>query len=190
MAARTIEELSEMIARTSTELSAGLKSKGIASPRLQDTTATSFEAVSENAARALVDAARELETLRYIQYHDTSSLGTLLEFNTPALVPLDGTATVAELAAKSGLLEDKLTRFLRYAATNFIFREPEPGVVTHTAASAALARDPQFCTWLQFVLVNIAPISVSIPAAYKKWPQSEKLEECGINAAFGTSDTF
>ncbi|KAI1384552.1 S-adenosyl-L-methionine-dependent methyltransferase [Hypoxylon trugodes] len=201
MAAHTIEQLSETIARTSAQLSLGLKSQGFASPTVNDVVkGPNFEAINVKASRELLDAAYELEalvlgpskmlSLMAFIYHDISSLGALLEFNIPGLIPLDGTATIAELALKSSLSEDKLTRFIRYATTNFIFREPSPGVVAHTAISAAMVRDPKFCAFLLFVTVNCANAEISIPAACKKWPQSEKLSECAVNEAYGTNDTF
>ncbi|KAI0541760.1 S-adenosyl-L-methionine-dependent methyltransferase [Xylaria digitata] len=201
MVARTLEGLSEIVASRSERLSSGLKTKGLTSPTLYDVeNNVNFEKIDKDAAIELVDAARELEALvmgpsKWVNiigliYHDASSLGTLIEFDIPARVPLKGTITIAQLAAESGLLEDKLTRFIRYASTNYIFREPSPGVVAHTATSALLARDTQFSTFLQWVLVNIASIETAIPSACRKWPLSEKTNECGLNAAFGTDDMF
>ncbi|KAI0168915.1 S-adenosyl-L-methionine-dependent methyltransferase [Hypoxylon sp. FL1284] len=201
MAARTIEQLSETIANTSAQLSLELKRRGIPSPTVDDIDSrANFDAVDIKASRELVDAARELEALvmgpskllRLVGsiYHDASSLGALIEFDMPALVPLDGTATIASLASQSGLSEDKLTRFVRYAATNFIFREPSPGVVAHTAASAAIARDPQFNTLLRWVTVNMATLGPSIPAACKRWPRSERMDECALNHVTGSGDAF
>lgn len=134
---------------------------------------------------------RDKTRLMLLQYHDTSSLGIILEFDIPSLVPIDGTAiSLSSLSARTGLLEDKLARVLRYATTNFIFREPLAGHIAHTAASAALARDPGFATFLRHVLVDLAPIAVALPAACRQWPQSEAPDECGLNAAFNTGDRF
>ncbi|KAI1106322.1 S-adenosyl-L-methionine-dependent methyltransferase [Jackrogersella minutella] len=201
MTARTIEQLSEIIARNSAKLSLEFKNQGISSPTVNNTDNTpTFEAIDPRASRDLVDAARELEALvtgpskmlTYMSflYYDASSLGALLEFNIPALVPLEGTITLAELALQTGLSEDKLTRFVRFAITNFIFCEPSPGVIAHTSLSATLARDPTFCAALLCIAVDHAIFAVSLPATSKKWPKSEKMDECAVNQAYGTKDTF
>lgn len=117
-------------------------------------------------------------------------MGTLIEFDIPSLVPLDGTISIAALSEQSGLSEDKLSRIILYATTNYIFQEPSPGTIAHTAASAALARDEQFSVFLRLVLVELAPIAVSLTKACKRWPQSEKPHECGVNAMSGTDDKF
>lgn len=44
-----------------------------------------------------------------IQVHDASSLGVIAEFDIASLVPLDGSATFAELAEATGLDEDRLS---------------------------------------------------------------------------------
>lgn len=105
-------------------------------------------------------------------------------------MPLKGSISLSDLAAKAGLLEDKLARILRYAMTNFIFYEPEPNYIAHTMLSATLAREPSFATFLRLVLVDLAPIAVALPSALRKWPQSEAPIECGVNAAFNTNDPF
>jgi hypothetical protein len=47
-----------------------------------------------------------------VQVHDASSLGVIAEFDIASLVPLDGTATFAELSAKTGIDEDRLSEFV------------------------------------------------------------------------------
>ncbi|KAL7621042.1 hypothetical protein AAE478_008354 [Parahypoxylon ruwenzoriense] len=200
MAARSLEQLSGIISRNTAVLSQGLQDRGIPSASIRDIDNPNFKDINEAAAVELANAARELQSLVQgpgqqlsllsLAYHDVSSVGALLEFNIPRLVPLDHPISLSELAAKAGLLEDKLARIIRYAVTNFIFYEPSLGYVAHTAISAALARDPQFATFLRLVLVDLAPISVSLPRALCRWPHSEEPTECAVNAAFDTKDPF
>lgn len=56
-------------------------------------------------------------------------------------MPFGSTISLPELAKATGLDEDVLARTVRYAITNGIFREPVPGQIVHTAASATLARN-------------------------------------------------
>ena len=66
-------------------------------------------------------------------------------------------ATYAELAMATGLSEDQVQRFLRYAMTFRIFQEPRKGVVAHTAASKLIADDPFMRQWIGMVSEDLWP---------------------------------
>jgi 6-hydroxytryprostatin B O-methyltransferase len=66
----------------------------------------------------------------------------LCHFNVAENVPLEKGISYAELAKKTGLSEDMLTRAVRLVATSYIFVEKEPGIVSHTARSKILAAEP------------------------------------------------
>ncbi|KAI1213322.1 uncharacterized protein F4807DRAFT_456664 [Annulohypoxylon truncatum] len=123
-------------------------------------------------------------------YYDVVPLGALLEFNVPALVPVEGTVSILDLASESGVSEDELTRFIRYATANFIFCEPSPGVIGHTAASAALARDPSFCNFLRWLTLDLAAVQASLPITTRKWPQGEQMNESAVIYASGMNSNF
>ncbi|KAI0453369.1 S-adenosyl-L-methionine-dependent methyltransferase [Xylaria acuta] len=198
MVARSLEQLSDIVSRNATAFSRELECRSTSSPTVQNIHSPSLSKIDSVAATELANAARELQALAQspsqqlnllaFAYYDSASVGILLEFNIPELVPLEGAISLSELAAKAGLLEDKLARIVRYAATNFIFCEPEPGYIAHTALSAALARDPQFATYLRLCLVDMAPIAAALPRALRRWPRSESITECAVNAAFDTDE--
>ncbi|KAI1271079.1 S-adenosyl-L-methionine-dependent methyltransferase [Xylaria sp. FL0933] len=200
MAARSLEQLSSIVSRNAAVLSQKLEARNISSPTIQDVNAPDLSEIDSVAATELVNAARELqaivqgreEQLNLLGFSafDSVSVGILLEFNIPSLVPLEGAISLHDLSAKTGLSEDKLTRIVRYAIINFILREPEPGAIAHTALSAALARDPKFATYLRLCLVDLAPVNAALPAALRRWPASESVTECAVNAAFDTSEPF
>ncbi|ORY54703.1 S-adenosyl-L-methionine-dependent methyltransferase [Pseudomassariella vexata] len=122
--------------------------------------------------------------------HDASSLGVVVEFGIPNLVPLGGSATYSELSERSGLDEDRLTRILRYAMINFTFRE-EPAVhVRHTALSAHLARAPASCDFLRVLAIVSNPGNVCLPSALRRYPSTQSLTQTAHNMARGTDDTF
>jgi hypothetical protein len=52
--------------------------------------------------------------------------------------------TFAHLAKQSGVSEEYVRRMIRQAATGtgYIFKEPRPGVVAHSAASSAIGKVP------------------------------------------------
>lgn len=70
--------------------------------------------------------------------------------------------TYAELAARTGLPENHLQRFLRHAMTYHIFREPQKGVVCHTAASKLLADDPLMRQWVSMVSEELWPAATKV----------------------------
>ena len=72
------------------------------------------------------------------------SLGAIYDYQLAKAVPLDGTATFAEIAQVSGgLSEDLVERLLRHAMGNHVFTEDSPEFVKHTASSRLLATDAE-----------------------------------------------
>lgn len=75
------------------------------------------------------------------------------------ILPLHETATFADLSTKTGLDEVNLTRLLRHAMTNRVFKEVEPGVVAHTARSRVLAENVMMDHWIGLCTEEILPVS-------------------------------
>ena len=69
------------------------------------------------------------------------ALHVLIRFQVPENVPLDGKISLKELASKTGLDVDMLTRIVRIAAVNYVFVESPPEMISHTAKSKLLATD-------------------------------------------------
>jgi hypothetical protein len=61
--------------------------------------------------------------------------------------------------------EDFVRRMIRQAKTSYIFKEPRPGVVAHSAASSALGIVPMLGQWLGMVSEELYPAAtrVSVP---------------------------
>lgn len=77
------------------------------------------------------------------------ALRLLCHFNVAENVPFDHGISYAELAEKTGLSLDMLTRAVRLVATQYIFQEKEPGIVTHTIRSKIMATEPGQKVWKQ-----------------------------------------
>lgn len=76
---------------------------------------------------------------------DVAALNILNHFDFWSAVPLEGSASYADIAKRTSLPEEVVQRVLEHATTLRIFAEAEPGkpssgVVRHTSRSAALAR--------------------------------------------------
>ncbi|KAK5991391.1 O-methyltransferase lcsG [Cladobotryum mycophilum] len=75
---------------------------------------------------------------------DTAALNILNHFDFWSAVPLDGTASYADIAKHTSLPEEVVQRVLEHAVTLRIFSEKEPKqsptLIEHTSRSAALAK--------------------------------------------------
>jgi hypothetical protein len=69
------------------------------------------------------------------------ALHVLVRFKVPDNVPLEGEISLKDLASKTGLEVDMLTRIVRMAAVNYVFVESHTGMISHTAKSKLLATD-------------------------------------------------
>ena len=75
----------------------------------------------------------------------------IARLNIASSFPVNETATFAQIATACNIDEQSLRRLLRNAMASFVFREKEPGVVEHTAASRALAQVPFLRNWVDMV---------------------------------------
>lgn len=144
------------------------------------------------------------------QVHDASSLGVIAQFEIARLVPIGSSRTFADLAAQTGIDEDRLSmkpcarclersfllistrsaRILRYAMLNYIFREEPAGHVRHTMLSAHLSQSPNFCDFLRTIALVFNPANVSLPVALSKWSSTQSMRETGHCVARGTDKVF
>lgn len=71
-----------------------------------------------------------------------------------------------------------------------IFAEVRSGHVRHTAASRILRQDSEAMDTVGFLVEDLAPASLKVIEAYKKWPNSGEPNETGFNIENDTSDSF
>ncbi|RAL00866.1 O-methyltransferase [Aspergillus ibericus CBS 121593] len=86
-------------------------------------------------------------------------------------VPLNGSASYADIAQSTNLPEQIVRRFLRLAFTMFVFSEEEPGSdrVVHTAASAHMVRFPFVRAFVAHNMEDVRPAATVGVDALKKW---------------------
>ena len=72
---------------------------------------------------------------------DAMTTAAVARFGIADHVPLEGDASFAEVAKKSGLALRDFKSVVRYAMTNYIFCEPRPGYIKHTATSKVLVEN-------------------------------------------------
>ena len=69
---------------------------------------------------------------------------------------------------------------------HYIFRQPSPGIVSHTAASRALAEISGLGQLADFISSEMWPSATRVVDAMEKWPGSEEPNEAGFALADGT----
>ncbi|KAL9112717.1 MAG: hypothetical protein Q9227_003020 [Pyrenula ochraceoflavens] len=195
MSSRSIAELAAAIQTNTNRVHEYLESEGIPSPSFDASSPLSLPLSIEAAAarQAALEALDELTVhLRgpiahaTVHEHPIFSLASIQRYKVAQAIPVDGTATYAEIAERCALNEDDVRRILRYAMTHYFFREPSNGIVAHTASSRVIAEMPLANQMLGFSCDELFPGGMQIVNAIEKWPGSEEPTECGWVLANGT----
>ncbi|KAL1959371.1 hypothetical protein VTO42DRAFT_2174 [Malbranchea cinnamomea] len=112
------------------------------------------------------------------------ALYAVLEFNVLENIPLDGEAHVSQLAAKSGILEDKLLKILRLIACEQIVEETSERMFRHTDISTELVQDKDFKAFIGFQLFETRVASAHLADALRREKEYWK-EMSAFNYSWG-----
>ncbi|KAL2054933.1 hypothetical protein ABVK25_004755 [Lepraria finkii] len=115
---------------------------------------------------------------------DVSVLQVIYRFKLAQAVPLDGGATYAQIAEKTGLSEHRVSSVIRQAMTNQIFHEDSLNHVVHTAISAILVKDPAMWDWVGYFVEEAYPSSARWTEAMLRYPNSQEPNESPFAVAF------
>ena len=106
----------------------------------------------------------------FFQWTDVLPLRVIYHYKIAHIVPLEGSASYAEIASQVGLHEDIVFRFLRAAMSNHIFDEdPATGHVRHTAISHLLATNTGFADSVGLQIEELGPAGTRVIDAWNKW---------------------
>lgn len=100
----------------------------------------------------------------FIKHNNPVCMLAITTFDIASMVPSNGKISFGEIAERTPMTEEMTTRLLRHAMTMRIFREPEPGMVAHTAASKVLTNQGANA-WLQ-------------SGTEEMWPAATKAGSC------------
>ncbi|XXH05904.1 hypothetical protein Hte_012346 [Hypoxylon texense] len=194
-----IVALAQKISAETEKVDVYFRTKGIPTPSFDVDMPGDFPKMPDEISysrREIIHATRELqdlmvgprESVRWMawDFMNTQSLQLLNHYGIANLVPLDGTITIEQLQAQTPLDPTNLTRLLRHGMANRLFREPQPGVVAHTAASKLLATDGDLQAWVGFNGEEVYPGSAHVLDALRQHPEATSLHHTGFNYAFGT----
>ncbi|KAI1130877.1 O-methyltransferase-domain-containing protein [Nemania abortiva] len=178
----SLTSMAEGILARAKKLDAYFEAQNIAHTSFDDDTLDKLPDGLQDERWALANDVNELKqlsrgaaqtTLDYaLSWTDSLGLRVVYRYKLANAVPLDGTASYAEIAAASGLREDFCRRFMRLAMGCHIFAEDEETKrVRHTAASRRLATDQSFIDAVGLEIDDLGPASSKMIDVWEKHGQ-------------------
>ncbi|KAI1819381.1 S-adenosyl-L-methionine-dependent methyltransferase [Xylaria intraflava] len=197
-----IVELSAIIAKGTETINNFLVEHKLPIPSLDEDAISSSpipgDAIDVKAVRATVtDACSELnalltgpEHLLRFEWTAFSSVKAILRFNLDRSFPIGGSTTFEAMSTFSGLNVMNVRRIVRHAIINhYFFREKSPGIITHSALTATLARDDLARNHFLVRLDEFWPAATRLADAMEKWPNSQESSKAAFtlvnNSAMG-----
>lgn len=105
---------------------------------------------------------------------DVAALDILNHFDFWSAVPLDGSASYADIAKHVALPQEVVRRVLEHAVTLRLFaKASEPGHVKHTSRSAAVAKQPGLKALVSTVLNDAGPPLAVMPQALERYSRNK-----------------
>ncbi|KFA69637.1 hypothetical protein S40285_04070 [Stachybotrys chlorohalonatus IBT 40285] len=200
----SLTSLAESVSQLATALSAKLEEGGFPAPSFNENGLADYPKLPEVVVLRLqlLDAVSDLYRLAtgpndsaflgplFLNY-DASVLDILNQFNFWDSVPLGGSATYSEIAAKVNLPENVVRRIVRYAITirYFDFAPGSKDTIVHTSLSAAPAKQQLLRTWIRHSLEEARPGASHLAEALWKYSAGkEEPSQEAIESAFSLAN--
>ncbi|EPE28293.1 S-adenosyl-L-methionine-dependent methyltransferase [Glarea lozoyensis ATCC 20868] len=192
---KTLTELSALIHEHTTKVEAYYTTHNLPAPSFHPSTPlkTVLPSDIETSRQIVLEAMDELTALMLgpveclIPPPNAWICVTALQrFGIAKSFPITESSTFGEIAQKCSISESDTRRIVRQAIAFYIFTEPSPGVIAHTAASKALAQLPAVGAFIDFIAGEMLPASTRLVDAMQKWPGSEEPNEAGFALSEGT----
>ncbi|KAI2615513.1 O-methyltransferase-domain-containing protein [Hypoxylon sp. NC1633] len=191
----SLTSIAESILARAKKLDAYLEAQNIAYPSFNDDTLEQLSDELQEERWALANDANELKQLSrgaidtFHLWTDVLGLRVVYRYKLANAVPLDGTASYAEIAAASGLKEDLCRRFIRLAMGSHVFTEDlETHRVRHTASSRRLATDQSFYDAVGLEIDEMGPASAKQIDVWEKYGQDADESNQSAFSMFNETD--
>ncbi|KAH8698803.1 hypothetical protein BGW36DRAFT_293914 [Talaromyces proteolyticus] len=110
------------------------------------------------------------------------------EFQVPAYIPLEGGASVKDVADLIGVPETQLCRVIRMVTTAGFLQLSQQGYITHTPLSISFVAKPSYLDAAMFLAGTAAPAALEMTAAIKQPSgSSEKSSNTMHNTSFNNT---
>ena len=116
-------------------------------------------------------------------YGDSMTTASIYHFKIADHVPVNGEASFEEVAQKAGLALRDFKMMVRFAMTNFIFHEPRPGFIAHTASSRVLKENRLIASLMGMGTDELLPALPFELTALEKHPGSQEPTESSWSMA-------
>ncbi|KAF2672645.1 S-adenosyl-L-methionine-dependent methyltransferase [Microthyrium microscopicum] len=183
-----LAQLAAEISKSAKQLDEYLTTNNLPQPSFEIDAPVNYDYIVDPEARqaqlSLANAGRKLfllmqsptESFKFnvmTTIHTMGALQALGQFNVTEKVPFDKAISYDELASKTGLGLDMLTRCVRMASTSCIFQEKTPGYVSHTAMSKLLATEESTQAFITIAATEALPSIAKIAEALKSSPEGQ-----------------
>jgi len=128
------------------------------------------------------DRIREMAT----EWASPSALRWILHFKIADHVPLLFSISYPDLAKQARVPESQLKRIMRFTMTDSLFRETEPGHVSHTPMSERLRSDNPLHDYLAHCLEFSMPVTTKMTEATVRFGETDAKDHTAFNVAFDT----
>ncbi|KAF2684048.1 sterigmatocystin 8-O-methyltransferase [Lentithecium fluviatile CBS 122367] len=187
----TLTSLAEQISKITSTITTYLEEKRLTAPSFAADSPTNFPNLSPELfqqRQVLLDAINDLQILvqgpsesvfNYVHTAapDVAALNVLNYFDFWATVPLDGSASYAEIAARVKLPEDVVKRILQHSTNLRLFAETEPGKqatrIRHSSRSAAVAKNSGLKSLIQAILDDAGPPTTILHEALQRYSRGK-----------------
>ncbi|KAF5987166.1 methyltransferase [Fusarium coicis] len=185
----SLTSLAEAVSQAATALAAKLEKGGFPAPSFEQDGLADYPKDPDiiGLRMQLLDATSDLYRLALgptdssfmgplLAFHDASVTNILNQFNFWNAVPIDGSATYAEITTRVKLPESIVRRVLKYAISIRIFASAndQPDSVCHTSISALPARNFLYQNWLRHLLEEAGPGSLHVAESLWKFSSGKK----------------
>jgi hypothetical protein len=115
----------------------------------------------------------------------TATLQAIYRFKIAQAVPLSGTISIGDLARATSLSEVNTARIIRSAAVHNVFREPTPGLISHSAISCLIAEDEGIYALVGHMTDAAFPASARMCDFLEQFPDSGEPDQNPLSMTFG-----
>ena len=116
-----------------------------------------------------------------MQHGNLVGLHGVTHFQMVNAFPIGSTATIPEIAQKSGVHPDDAKTLIDHALTFRYFERQPDGSITHSASTRAIITIPHVQAWITHALNNMWRDVPYIVPAMAKWPGSQEPYETAFN---------
>ncbi|KAI9685575.1 MAG: hypothetical protein M1822_004433 [Bathelium mastoideum] len=116
------------------------------------------------------------------------ALQYIYRYRLASFIPTSECLDFATVSKKANVPVADLRRLMRVAISRHVFCEPQPGSVSHTAASLLLIDNPLLEGWILTFAEQLWPALSHVVDATAAWPGSEEPNECGYSLGHRTTE--